>query len=115
MVLQILSSHRFEPAVDAEHLLVGAEDELERKQPRDVELGVKAMGENPGEAVSVALGERGEACGVGGEVDRRRRPLVPLRSPLWLQRESRKTTPGRKAALRGESRKARARRALEST
>src|SRR5215831_15389154 len=49
-----------------------------REQPGDVELSMEAVREDPEKPRTLALAERAEACFVRRQVDRERRPLMPL-------------------------------------
>ena len=105
-------AHGVDPAAHAEDLLVDAEDGLQvavlvgdlrgeqqlhvvgrrreqerREQPRDAELGVEAVREDPDHAGLRARIERLEAAAVGLEVERERRPLVAL--PVRVERAER--------------------------
>ena len=55
-----------------------------RKEAGDVELGVEAVREDPHESFAIGLGERLEGGCIRRQVDRERRPLMPL--PVLVER-----------------------------
>ena len=109
-------AHGVDPAVDAEDLVVDAQDGLQvavlvrdlrrqqelhvvarrreqerRQQPGDAELGVEAVREDPDHARLRARVERLEAAAVGLEVERERRPLIAL--PVCVEGAERGCSP----------------------
>ena len=68
-------------------IVVRSGEQEGREQDRDVELGMESVREHPDEPRARRLVERRETRGIDREVDRERRPLMPL--PVLVERPER--------------------------